>query len=46
MFFLSVWTFWIFFFKKSVFEQRNLYFGQISIKLWENIHIYGLFRSE
>ena len=32
------------FFKKSAFEHRNLNFRQISIKLWENVHIYGLFR--
>ena len=44
-FFLSVRKFWIFFFfKKSVFEHRNLNFRQISIKLWENILICGLFR--
>ena len=43
-FFLSIRKFWLLFFKKSVFEHRNLNFRQISIKLWEDIHIYGLFR--
>ena len=43
-FFLSVRKFWLFFLKKLVFEHRNLNFTQISIKRWENIHIYGLFR--
>ena len=46
MFFLGVRKFWIFFFKKSVFEHRNLNFRQISIKLWENIHIYMGFFDE
>ena len=44
MFFLSLRKFWLFFLKKLVFEHRNLNFRQISIKRWENIHIYGLFR--
>ena len=35
MHFSSVRKFWIFFFKKSVFEHRNLNFRQISIKLRE-----------
>ena len=41
-FFLSVRKKKYFFPKKLVFEHRNLNFRQISIKIWEKVHIYSM----